>query len=121
MAEALFKEKKNINGVGFYASIEIVVNINDDPKFLKVDFDKNRVEEEWFNAVEFGIRYFYEHYAKQYARGLSVYVKNLHTMLGDSSIATVFFVTVKCLCQALEYSLDLVGLDSNSAKIYMVK
>jgi hypothetical protein len=121
MAESLFKAKKNINGIGFYAMIEITANVNDNPRFLEIEFDKTHVEEEWFYAVEFGVKYFFEHFSKEHSNGLSVYVKNLHTMLEDSSAITVFFVTVKCLCQALDYSLDLVSLDETSGLINMKK
>lgn len=121
MTDLAFKEKRNINGVGFYASIETIVGISDDQKFLKIEFDRNRVDEEWLSAVEFGIKYFHEHFSRRYAKGLSVYVRNLHTMVVDSSFATVFFVTVKCLCQIIDDSLDLVRLDDKSATILLVK
>jgi hypothetical protein len=110
MTSHSFKLKKYINDIGFYSSIELIVNTDIDS--LKVEFNEVVDDPEWHPSVMFGILYFYEHYSKRGNKGLFVSVRNLHTMTGDSSHIVVFYVTVKCLCEALGYSHELIEFDN---------
>lgn len=114
-----WKVKKYINEVGYYASIDLEVEY-EDLNGLKINFCEEFVDDVWRSAVEFGIRYVKEHSISK-SSGLSVNVKKLHTMTGDSSQAVVFYTTVKCLCELLEYKDELIILDEERGSFILLK
>src|SRR5579883_2525948 len=99
MHSKTYKFKRYLNNVGFYAMIDLEVE-EKDQKVVIIDYDMLLVDEEWRCAIELGVRIFHEHYYKFEQKGISVRIKRLHTMIGDSSLATVLFVTIKCMCEA---------------------
>ncbi len=113
-----FKFYKLINRVGYYGKINLKITVTESAG-LNVNFDEF-VEKEWYDSVEFGIKYFYEHHYKKFNQGLNIFVKDLHTMIGDTSSIVVWYVTVKCLCEAFEYSEDLVAFNEEKG-VFLVK
>lgn len=109
MASASFQIKKYINNVGFYCSIEL--DIIKTSSNLEIEFDGAIDDSTWNSSIEFGIKFFYEHYSYANAPGLSVTVKNIHTMTGDTSNSIVAYATIKCLCEALQYTEELITFD----------
>lgn len=60
-----------------------------------------------YSAVEFGIRYFYYAYHKEYKTGMQVYVEDIgfgHDI--DSSPVSIAFVVIKAMCNALDFEIE---------------
>lgn len=122
MTSHSFKFKKYINEVGFYAMVDLDIDLQTSI-VLNIKYDETFVEEEWHAALEFAIKYVYEHYYSWKNEGFSVFVKKLHTMTGDSSQMTVVYALINCLCEALKFNPGkaLINLDQKNGTFTMVK
>jgi hypothetical protein len=108
-----YKIKKIVKDVNYYGSIELEVE-NIEGKELLISFDPEGIEPQWCSIVETGIRLVYWKFVSDRQMGLQVKVKNLHTMLFDSTPAIVLYITVRCLEDALGEKKDLVILDEST-------
>lgn len=116
-----FKIKKYLDKVGFYAMIDMEIKV-EDLNVLNIQYDKSFIDEEWLPAIEFGIKYVYEHYSKDENKGFSVFVKKLNTMTGDSSLSIVLYVSIKCLIEALGYTKkQLINMDEKTGEFILSK
>lgn len=60
-----------------------------------------------YSAIEFGIRYFYYVYHKEYKTGMQVYIEDIglgHSI--DSSPVSIAFVIIKAMCNALKFEIE---------------
>ena len=116
-----FKIKKYINQIGFYAIIDLEIEL-ESSCVLNIRYDETFVDEEWYSSLYFAIKYVYEHYSKVENKGFSVFVKKLHTMTGDTSQMIVVYVTIKCLCDLLETKTEeLIILNEQNGGFILVK
>jgi hypothetical protein len=116
-----FKLKRYLNNVGFYATIDLEVNI-ESSCVLNIKYDETFVDEEWYSSLDFALRYVYEHYSKSGNKGLSVFVKKLHTMTGDTSQMVVVYVAIRCLCEVLGFTTEkLIMLDEQTGRFILAK
>ncbi len=115
------KIKKKINSVGFYGAISIEVSAIDNEPSVIIGYESGRVDSEWYSAIKFGVDFFFEHYYKENKKGLSVLIKDLHTMLEDSSQIVVFYITVRCLAEALGYKYELIEFDELNGTFHIKK
>jgi nucleosome binding factor SPN SPT16 subunit len=114
-----FKFYRLINNVGYYGKISLEVT-QTDTKRLNMEYD-SYVEEEWRNIIESGAKYFFEHYSKDFNKGLNILVKDLHSMIVDTSSIVIFYITTKCLVEILEYPKGLVEFNEENGTFIFKK
>ncbi|OQP58028.1 hypothetical protein [Niastella populi] len=115
MMHQSFKIRQRINGYNYYALIELEVDENFD-KELIIEYDDSRVDPKWKSSIDFGIKYFHFHYLENENKGFAVLVRNLHTMIGDSTPSIVFYITVKCLTELFSFKKDLVKINQETGE-----
>jgi len=113
-----FKVKQSINQANYYALISISGKKTEKRK-LEVVFED--VPPEWCSSVETGIKYFYHYFNLQEQMGLQLTINKLHTMEGDATPMTVFYVTVKCLSEMFQFSNNLISLDEIDGKYNVLR
>jgi hypothetical protein len=115
-----FKYKQYIGSVGYYASIKMHVEETISPG-LQIDFNEEFVDREWQIAIGFGVNYFYEHFSKYSNNGIRIKVDYLHTMTEDTSLAIVFFVTIKCISLNFPLDRELIHLNDMTGSFCFLK
>jgi len=106
--EIIFEIKEKINKKGFYGRIRLEI-VKTMENITKLDFDH---DSKWFNAVNFGVGFFYENYLKiRKEGGFNICVKDLDTQIVDTNNMVVFYITVKALCRYFKLDENLVFIN----------
>lgn len=118
MSSTAFRFKKYIDEIGFYCTVDLETYL--EGTALEIILAETVDDPYWNTAIEFGIKYFYEHYRIR-NRGLKVVVNNIHTMTADSSYMVVSYAVVKCLSESLSYGEELIRFNETDGKFIMTK
>lgn len=120
MIDTSFKIKRQVSGRNYYGLIELEIELNSIRK-VEISYSSEEADSEWHSIIEAGIHHFFYHYYLDEQKGLSINIKKLHTMLGDTTPAIVFYITVLCLEIALNYKKGLIKLDENDGTFLLVR
>jgi hypothetical protein len=97
MKKGSFNFKKQIDGYGLYAEIDLECEMTDTRNGVEITFEEKPAY--WKTAILFGCTYFLEHCEGH--KGLLVTVKRIKWRAVDTTGGVVVYVTVNALKEAL--------------------
>jgi hypothetical protein len=101
-----YKFKKQIGRRGFYCLIRLEVFLTEKQslilEYIPDHHHELKLMSTWHSPIEFAVNYFYESYSIDHKRGLRVVIREVHSMIIDTSSMVVFYTTLKALYKALD-------------------
>ena len=115
-----FRIKEKINNYNYYALIELEI-LENNLKAYETIVEYDDIDSNWVFAIEFGVKYFHQHYLGFQHKGLMVRIKNFHWMPGDTTPMIAFYVTVKCLSELFNLKTELVKINVEQGDFIIVR
>ncbi|RSK38431.1 hypothetical protein [Hymenobacter perfusus] len=116
-----FRFIQSVNGKNNYALIsfegEVTPRLDKSTQgVLRLDF---LMPAEHDPAAQVGAVYFFDHYTAEHPVDLCLRFSRVHSMLVDTSVATVLYATVMALSEAFAFSIEGFTLDAQTGVLSM--